>query len=86
MEIFLDEIIKSINSEINNKSPGNDGLTPKFYKDFSNELAPVLLDIYDSWRKLGTVGVTSITGTISVTDPYTILKNRLQKSFRYYNS
>ena len=66
MEIFLDEIIKSINSEINNKSPGNDGLTPKFYKDFSNELAPVLLDIYDSWRKLGTVGVTSITGTISV--------------------
>ena len=56
-EISLDEIIKSINSETNNKSPGNDGLTAEFYKHFSNELAPVLLDVYDSWGKL-----TSRTG------------------------
>ena len=54
--------IKSINSEINNKSPGNDGLTAGFYKHFSNEIAPVLLDVYDSWGKLGTMGVTSRTG------------------------
>ena len=65
-EISLDEIIKSINSETNNKSPGNDGLTAEFYKHFSNELAPVLLDVYDSWGKLGTMGVTSRTGIISV--------------------
>ena len=49
LEISSDKIIKSINSETNNKSPGNDGLTAKFYKHFSNELAPVLLDVYDSW-------------------------------------
>ena len=54
--------IKSINSEINNKSPGNDGLTAEFYKHFSNEIAPVLLDVYDSWRKLGTMGFTSRRG------------------------
>ena len=47
-EISLDEIIKSANSEANNKPPGNDGLTAEFYKYFSNELAPVLLDVYDS--------------------------------------
>ena len=41
-EISLDEIIKSINSETNNKPPGNDGLTAEFYRHFSNELAPVL--------------------------------------------
>ena len=46
-EISLDEIIKSINSETN-KPPYNDCLTAKFYKHFSNELALVLLDVYDS--------------------------------------
>ena len=56
VEIALDEIMKSINTETN-KSSGNDGLTAEFYKPFSNELAPVLLDVYDSWGKLGTMGV-----------------------------
>ena len=63
-EISLDEIIKSINSETNDNSPGNDGLTEKFCKHFLNELASVLLDVYDSWVKLGTMGVTSRTGVI----------------------
>ena len=57
-EISLDEIIKSINSETNNKPPGNDGLTAEFYRHFSNELAPVLLGVYDSWGKFDTMGVT----------------------------
>ena len=57
--------IKSINSETNNKSPGNNGLATEFYKHFWNELAPVILDVYDSWGKLGTMGVTSRTGIIS---------------------
>ena len=54
--------IKSINSETNNKSRGNDDLTAEFYKHFSNELTPFVLDVYDSWEKLGTMGVTSRTG------------------------
>ena len=57
--------MKSINSETNDKSPGNDGLTAEFYKHFSNELAAVILDVYDSWRKLGIISVTSRTGIIS---------------------
>ena len=65
-EISLDEIIKSINSETNNQSPGNDGLTAEFYKHFSNEPAAVFLDdVYDYWRKLDTMGVASRTGIIS---------------------
>ena len=47
-ETSLDEIIKSINSQTNNKSPGNDVLKAVFYKHFSNELAFVLLHVYDS--------------------------------------
>ena len=51
-------MIKFINSETNNKPPGHDGLTAEFYKHFLNELAPVLLDVYGSWGKLDTMGVT----------------------------
>ena len=64
-EISLDEIIKFINSETNNKAPGNDGLTAEFYRHFSNKLAPVLLGLYDSWRKFDTIGVTNRIGIIS---------------------
>ena len=63
--ISLDEIIKSTNSEASNVSSGNDGLKKEFQKHFSNKLAPVLLDVYDSWRKLGTIYVTSRIGIIS---------------------
>ena len=58
METSLDEIIKSIFS---NKYV----LKEVFCKHFSSELAPVLLDVYNSWGKLGTIGVTSRTGIIS---------------------
>ena len=52
-------LIKSIKSETNNKSPGNDVLTSAFYKHFSNELAHVLLEVYDSLGKLGPKFITS---------------------------
>ena len=65
-EISLDEITKAINSQRNNKSPGNDGLTAEFYKQFLNELAPNLLEVYDSWKQLGIIGTSSRTGIIFV--------------------
>ena len=64
-EISLDEIMKSIISGTNNKPPGNDGLTAEFYKNFSKEIAPILLDVYDSWRNLDTIGVTYRTRILS---------------------
>ena len=67
VKIFLDQIVKAINSQKNNKSPGNDALTAKFYKHFSNDIAPMLLDVYNSWNKLGIMGTSSRTGIISVT-------------------
>ena len=64
-EISVEQIIKSINSEANSKFPGNDSHTAEFYKHLSNKLAPVLLDVYNSWGKLGFMGVTFRIGTIS---------------------
>ena len=66
-EISLDEIIKGTNSKKKKKkSPGNDGLTAEFYKHFSNELAPTILENYDPWKQLGITGISSRTGIISV--------------------
>ena len=72
--------IKSINSETNNKSPGNDGLTAEFHKQFSNELAPipVILDVYDSRGKLDTMGVTSRTGINTIFYIKKVIKKILQ--------
>ena len=81
-EISLDAIIKSINSETSNKPPGNDGLTAEFYRDFSNELAPFLLGVYDYWGKLDTMGVTyrrGITSAIRVLSR----KNYFRKTDRH---
>ena len=64
--ISLDEITEAINSQKNNKSPGNDGLSAEFYKHFANELAPILLDVYSSWKELDIMGISSRTGIISV--------------------
>ena len=44
-KICLYEIKKSINSQTNNKSSGNDALTAEFYRHFSNHLAHFLLDV-----------------------------------------
>ena len=77
-EISLDEIIKAINSQKNNKSPGNDGPTAEFYKHFSNELAPILLEVYDSWKQLGIIGISSRTGIISVIYKKKMIRKILQ--------
>ena len=65
-EISLDEITKAIIFQKNNKSPGNEGLTAEFYKQFLNELASIPLEVYDSWNQLGIISTSSRTGIISV--------------------
>ena len=60
-----------------------------FYKQVSNELTPVLLDVYDSWGKLGTIIVTSRAAIISAiykTDDKRDIENyRLISFLKLYN-
>ena len=53
-------------------------LTAEFYKHFSNELALVLLDVYESWEKFGTMGVTSRTGISMIFYIKKVIKKILQ--------
>ena len=46
-EIKPEEIQKAILTFQNNKSPGNDGLTPEFYKTFSDILRTDLQELYN---------------------------------------
>ena len=64
--LSLEEVLNAINSQKNNKSPGNDGITAEFYKHFSNEMAPILLEVFSCWKQIGTIGISSRTGIISV--------------------
>ena len=63
-EISLYEAIKSINSQTNKKSSMT--WQKNYNKYFSIELSTILLDVHDSMEKLGTMGVISSTGIISV--------------------
>ena len=60
-KISLDEGTKSIYKFSNNKPTM---VYQQSNKYFSTELSPIDLDIYDSLKKLGTMGATSRTGTI----------------------
>lgn len=44
--ITISEVIEGIEGLKNNKSPGTDGLTAEFYKNFAEELAPFLLKMF----------------------------------------
>lgn len=65
-DISISEIIASINSMQNNKSPGPDGFTTEFYKKFSFQLAPILQAMYKEAFSSGTLPVTLRQASISL--------------------
>ena len=64
--ITLEEILNSIREMNNSKSPGPDGLPSEFYKKFSTQLAPLLLDMFNHSLSIGTLPKTLTEATISV--------------------
>ena len=54
------------------------GFTADFYKHFPNKLAPILIDVHDSWGKLGTMGVISRTGIRVIFYIKMVIKNIMQ--------
>ena len=70
----LDEGTKSIYKFSNNK---HTMVQQQSHKYFLNELSPILLDVYHSLKKLGSMGATSGTGTICVICKFKLHKFRL---------
>jgi Endonuclease/Exonuclease/phosphatase family./Reverse transcriptase (RNA-dependent DNA polymerase). len=58
------EIIQAIQHLRLNTSPGIDGITNEFYKQNIEEMAPILLDIYEDWFKKGELGNSQKMGII----------------------
>lgn len=65
-EITLLEVNNSIIELKNNKSPGTDGLTAEFYKQFSEELSPFLLKVFEESIQNETLPPTLTQGLITL--------------------
>ena len=82
-KISLYKVTNSVNSQTNNKSQM---AQHQSYKYFSTELSRILLDVYNSFEKLCTMGATSGIGIISAICKFwlqhftTIFKNHVQKA------
>ena len=71
--IFLEKITKSINSQTNMKSSGNDSPTVNFINTFQINYSLTFINnilsnnayVYQSWENLGALRVSSRTGVIS---------------------
>ena len=64
--ITAEKKLSSIREMNNNKTPGPDGLTSEFYKKFSIQLAPLLLDMFNHSLSIGSFPKTLTEATISV--------------------
>ena len=69
--ITVEEIQIAIKNAKNNKSPGSDGLSSEFYKEFADVLAPILLMVYQSMEEGQMVPESMATGVITI-----LFKNR----------
>ena len=73
--VFLEKVTKSINSQTNMNSSGNDSLTANFINTFQMNYSLTFINnvlsnnayVYQSWENFGTMGVSSRTGVISAT-------------------
>lgn len=64
--LTLLEIKEAINSMNSGKSPGPDGYPVEFYKKFSNQLAPLLLEMFDYSYRNGSLPTSLMQASISL--------------------
>lgn len=64
--LTVEEVVKSITLLKNNKSPGTDGMVAEFYKAFSDQLAPFLLQVFMESIKNGALPPSLTQGLITL--------------------
>ena len=65
-KITVAEIKICISKVKNNKSPGNDGLTSEFYKEFKDDIADFLLCVFEEALEAGKLPPTMSQGLITL--------------------
>ena len=67
-KIVKDELLISLNSTQNNKTPGNDGLTKEFYETFWNEIKHDFLKSLKQAKEKGQLNISQRQAVIKLTE------------------
>lgn len=64
--LTINEINQAISNMQSSKSPGLDGFTTEFYKSFSDQISPLLLEVYNKSLERGCLPPTFYQANVSV--------------------
>ncbi len=62
--LTLEEVIQAIHHQKPNTSPGIDGITNEFYRKHAEQIAPILLAVYNDWLQKEILPISQRTGII----------------------
>lgn len=65
-EISESEVVEAIGGLTSGKSPGSDGIGIEWYKEYKNEVAPILVEVFRGMERTGLVQGRMVEGVITI--------------------
>ena len=83
-DLTEDELLISLKSMQNNKTPGNDGLTKEFYEAFWNEIKHVFLKSLKQAKEKGQLSISQRQAVIKLIEKKIEIKDTLKIGDQYH--